>query len=185
MDGQNLLSERQFAAILLILCGLVLIVPITLYVGKGIWQWPAAQTDLYLRWERGLVVTAFLINVMGVVLLEGLLREAGDTLIARPALAIYLIAGTVLVVAEMAYLNNREWVYPQIVLHIILAFLAQAAFGVALLRTGLVASWAGWATVIWNLAWLVILPIFSPRDIYYPVLHHAAPLMIGIALLVR
>jgi hypothetical protein len=31
--------------------------------------------------------------------------------------------------------------------------------------------------------WLVALPVFTPRDVYFPVLHHAAPLLIGIALL--
>lgn len=85
----------------------------------------------------------------------------------------------------MSYLNNREWVYSQIVLYVVLAFLAQAAFGVALLRTGLVAGWAGWATIIWNLVWLIVLPIATPRDMYFPALQHTAPLIIGVALLVR
>jgi len=85
---------------------------------------------------------------------------------------------------QSAYLHNREWVYPQIVFHVVLAFLAQAAFGAALLRTGLVAGWVGWATILWNLAWLVVLAIVSPRNMYFPVLHHVAPLLIGIALLV-
>jgi hypothetical protein len=76
-------------------------------------------------------------------------------------------------------------VYGSIVMYVLLAFLAQAAFGVSLLRTGLLPGWVGWATIVWNLAWLVVLPIVSPRDIYYPVLHHVAPLLIGIALLVR
>jgi hypothetical protein len=31
--------------------------------------------------------------------------------------------------------------------------------------------------------WLVVLPVITPRDIYFPVLHHVMPLMIGIALL--
>jgi hypothetical protein len=82
------------------------------------------------------------------------------------------------VAAEMSSLNKRERVYPQTVLYSVLAFLALVAFGVALLRTGLA---AGWLTVIWNLARLVVLPIISRRDIYYPGLHHAAPLLIGIA----
>jgi hypothetical protein len=99
------------------------------------------------------------------------------------ALALYLIAACVLVVAEMAYLDNRTWVYPQIVAHVVLAFLAQAAFGTALLRTGLTASRTEWAAILWNIGLLVIMSIFYPRDIYFPWLHYVAPLMIGIALL--
>jgi hypothetical protein len=39
--------------------------------------------------------------------------------------------------------------------------------------------------VAWNLGWLVALPILSPGDLYFPVLHHPVPLLVGIALLRR
>ncbi len=183
MDAQSLLFERRLTASLLIFCGIVFLVVGYLFTARVIWKLPAAQTELHLRWERGAVITAFLLNVLGFVLLEGILREAGDAVIARLAMAIYIICAAVLVVAETTYLHNREWVYPQFVVHVVLAFLAQAAFGAALLRTGLVAGWVGWATIIWNLALLVIMPIAYPRDIYFPWLHYVAPLIIGIALL--
>jgi hypothetical protein len=73
----------------------------------------------------------------------------------------------------------------QFVFYVVLALLAQAAFGVSLLRTGLVAGWASWTTIAWNLVWLVVLPLASPGGMYYPALHHFAPLLIGIALLTR
>ena len=41
----------------------------------------------------------------------------------------------------------------------------------------------GWATIIWNPALLAAIPIFKPRDIYYPFVHYIAPLLIGITLL--
>jgi hypothetical protein len=183
MDGQNLLAERQITAFLLISCGLIFTVGGILFTGRTIWKWPAAQTPEFLRWERGFVITAVLVNVWGVVLLEGMLRTAGESIISRLALVTYLIASVVVMVAELAYLHNREWVYPQIVLYVVLAFLAQAAFGVALLRSGIVMPWVGWATIAWNLACLVILVIASPGNMYFPALHHVAPLIIGIALL--
>jgi hypothetical protein len=180
-----MLTERQIAAILLISCGLVFTVGGILFTGRAIWKWPAGQTPEFLRWERGFVLAALLVNVLGLVLLEDLLRAAGDSIIARLALVIYLIGAVVVVVAELSYLHNREWVYPQIVFHVVVAFLAQAAFGAALLQTGLVASWAGWTTIMWNLAWLLVLAIVSPRNMYFPALHHVAPLIIGIALLMK
>lgn len=183
MNIQDLLSERHLAASLLILSFVVFLVVGYLFTARIIWRWPAAQTDLHLRWERGLAITAFLISVLGFVLLEGLMREAGESVLARLAMAFYLVGAAVLVVAETAFLAQRDFVYPQIVAHVVLAFLAQAAFGAALLRTGLVTPWVGWATIIWNLVWLGILPLAFPRDMYFPWLHYIAPLAIGIALL--
>ena len=45
------------------------------------------------------------------------------------------------------------------------------------------ATWIGWLTILWNIAWLIVLPLISRRDMYYPMLHYVMPLVIGIALL--
>ena len=182
ISGLNI-SERELAAILLIAGALVFVVGGILFTGRAMWKWPIGQTPVYLRWERGLVVAALLVSVLGLVLLEQLLRAAGDSTLALLALVTYLIGATVLIAAEMTYLHNREWVYPQVVLYVVLAFLAQAAFGVALLQASLVAPWVGWFTIGWNLILLGVLAIASPRNMYFPALHHVAPLLIGIALL--
>lgn len=73
--------------------------------------------------------------------------------------------------------------YAQIVTWIVLAFLAQAVFGVVLVSTTLVPSWAGWSTIVWNAGAFAVLAAFSPRDMYYPFVHFVAPVLIGIALL--
>jgi peptidoglycan/LPS O-acetylase OafA/YrhL len=70
-------------------------------------------------------------------------------------------------------------------MYVVIAFLAQASIGGALLRSRMVATWIAWATILWSMGWLLILPAISPGDIYFPVLHHLAPLVIGIALLRR
>ena len=176
-------SERSIAASLLVLSFVVFGVGGILYTGRAIWKWPAGQTPRYLLWERGFVIAAVLATVLGLVLLEDMLNSAGDSGAARSGMVTYVFGAVVVVVAETTYLGSREWVYPQIVFYVVLAFLAQAAFGVALLQTDFTAGWVGWTAIIWNLAWLVFLPILSPRDIYFPVLHHVAPLIIGIALL--
>ena len=184
MDLQNLVVEHRIAAGLLIFSAVLFFGVGTLYAGRAIWKWPAAQTPLYLRWERGLVITDFMMSVLGFVLLTELLRNAGDTIFAQSALAIYLISAAVLVVAETTFINTGALPYPQIVAQVILAFLAQAAFGMSLLRTGLLPSWVGWATILWTLGCLVVVPITHPDDIYFPWLHYVAPLIIGIRLLI-
>lgn len=181
--GQRLPLERSLTASLLIWCGVIFAVGGMLYTGRAIWKLPAAETPRYLRWERGFIIAAVVVTALGLALLQNMLRDAGDAVFGVLGLVGYLFGAVVVVVAETASLEGNEQGYPQIVFYVVIAFLAQAAFGVALLRTGLVAGWAGWATIIWNLGWLVIFAVFRPRDIYYPVLHHVAPLIIGIALL--
>jgi hypothetical protein len=85
--------------------------------------------------------------------------------------------------AETKFIDNDEWNYPQVVTFVVLALLAQAAFGGALLQTGLVPTWAGWATLIWNFGYLLIIVMVHPREVYYPAIHYVAPLIIGLALL--
>jgi hypothetical protein len=179
------LSTRTVAASLLVLCFVLFGFGGALFTGRVFLNWQIQDTSSHLLWERGFIMAAVLATVLGLALLEDLLRTAGDTVLSRLGLVTYLIGAVVVLVAETTYLGKGGWSYPQVVLYVVLAFLAQAALGVALLRTGLVTGWVGWATVIWNTAWLIILPIFSPRDIYYPVLHHVAPLVIGIALLTQ
>src|SRR5437763_17151528 len=122
MDGQSLLAERPIAAILLISSGIIFAVGGFLYAGRAIWKWPSAHTPEFLRWERGFIILALLVNVFGLVLLEDMLRASGEGLISRLALVTYLIGAVVVVVAELSYLHNRDWVYPQIMFHVLFVF---------------------------------------------------------------
>lgn len=178
------LSARTLAASLLILCFVVFTFGGVLYAGRAMWDWQIKEISTHVIWERGFVIGGVLATVLGLALLEELLHASGDSFLARLGMLAYLLGAGVVLVAETAYVGRRDWIYPQIVLYVVLAFLAQAAFGAALLQTGLVAAWVGWVTIIWNLVWLIGLLIFSPRNVYFPVLHHVAPLIIGIALLV-
>lgn len=176
-------SERTLTANLLAMSFVVFTVGGVLFTGRAFLNWQIDEASAHLIWERGLVIAAVVATVLGLVLLEDMLRAAGEPILSRVGMVAYLLGAVVVVSAETAYLGKRDWVYPQIVFYVVLGFLAQAAIGVSLLQTGLVASWAGWATILWNLGWLSVMLIVRPRDIYYPVLHHVAPLLIGIALL--
>lgn len=179
------LSAHTTAASLLALSFVIFLWGGVLYAGRAFLKWHGAETAAYLHWERGFVIVAVLAAVLGLALLEDMLRAAGEPVLSRLGLVAYLFGAVIVVAAETTSLDSRNSVYPQIVLYVLLAFLAQAAFGASLLQTGLVPGWVGWVTVIWNLGWLLVMLIVRPRDIYFPVLHHVAPLIIGIALLVR
>lgn len=176
-------AARTIAACLLVLCFVVFTFGGVLFSGRAFLNWQIGDVSSHLLWERGFVIGGIIFTVLGLALLEDLLRAAGEPVFSRLGTLTYLIGAAVALVAETEYLGKRDWHYPRIVLYVVLAFLGQAAIGVSLLQTGLVAGWAGWVTILWNLIWLPVLVIFSPRNMYFPVLHHAAPLIIGIALL--
>jgi len=185
MDGKSLFSEQVVTGCMLILSGIIFVPGGLLYTGRAILKWPAAQSQSYLYWERGLVMAAILVATLGLVLLERLLEAAGDRLLAPLGMVIFLI-GTVLALAAEAFsLSQQKYEYAPIVVFVILAFLGEATFGASILRSGFLPAWVGWTTVIWNLAWLIILPIARPQDVYYPWLFYVAPELIGILLLLR
>jgi len=185
MNAIDVISEQIVAGWLLILSGVIFVPGGLLYTGRAIFKWPSAQSKSFLYWERGLVMAAILVAALGLILLERLLGEAGDKVLPPIGMTIFLIGTILVLTAETFSLQREEYIYIPIVAFVILAFIGQAIFGVAILRTGFLPGWVGWAAVIWNLAWLIILPIARPQDMYYPWLHYVAPLIIGIALLSR
>lgn len=184
MDGKILISEQVVTGWFLILSFIIFVPGGLLYTGRAIWKWPAAQSQSYLYWERCFVMAAILVAALGLVLLERLLEAAGDKILSPVGLTIFLIGTVLVLVAETFSLGRQEMNYAAIIVFVVLAFLGEAIFGAAILRTGLLPGWVGWATIIWNLVWLVILPLARPQNMYYPWLHYAAPLTIGIMLLV-
>jgi hypothetical protein len=184
MDLKELAAQRVVCGWLVILGGIIFVPGGLLFTGRAIFKWPAAQTRGYLYWERGLVMAAILAAALGFVLLESLLGAAGEKILAPVGLTVFLIGTVLVLAAETFELSRQESFYIPIVTFVVLAFLGQAAFGAAILRSGLLPAWVGWVTIVWNLGWLVILPIARQQDMYYPWLHYLATVLIGIRLLV-
>jgi len=185
MNTKAILSEQVVAGWLLILSAMIFLPSGILFTGRAIWKWPSAQSKAYLYCERGLVMAAILVATLGLVLLKQLLEDAGDRVLPPLGMTIFLIATVLVIAAETFSLHEQEYIYAPIVAFVVLAFIGQALFGAAILRTGFLPGWVGWATLIWSLAWLIILPLARPQDMYYPWLHYVAPLVIGISLLLR
>ena len=175
--------ELRLTGTSLILSSVIFLVAATLFTIRFIWKLPVGNTPTFFLWERSLVIAALLAALLSFTLLRRVLEAAGDGILASMALVLFLVAATLAVVAETMSFPSSEILYPPIVAYVVLSFLGQAVFGMALLRTGLLPTWVGWVTVIWNLAMLVFLMVTKPQDMYYPWLHYVAPLLIGIALL--
>ena len=183
MDAANLLSEQVVTGWLLILSSMLFLPSGLLYTARAIWQRPWAQSRRYLFLERGLVMAVMLTVTLGFILLAQLLENAGDSVLSSRGMMIFLISAVLIIGAECLSLGRQEGLYPTIVVSVILAFTSQALFGLSILPTDNLPLWVGWTAVIWNLAWLVILPIARRQNMYYPWLHYVAPLIIGIMLL--
>lgn len=179
-------SIERAAGLSLVLGDVALLPGVLMFWIRGGYRGGAPSSPAYYVWERSFFMAAVVLTAIGFVLLEGQLQNSGGRILARTGATAYLFAGILVVVAEALSLSlGYEQLYPLMVIYVVVAFLAQAAIGGAAFQSGLLAAWIGWATILWNLAWLVALPVTTPRDIYFPILHHFAPLLIGSALLWR
>lgn len=183
MDRKIFFSELRLTGMLLILSSVIFLVAASFFTIRFLWELPIGRTPSFFLWERSLVIAALLAALLSFTILKRVLEAAGDGILATMALVLFLVAAVLAVVAETISFPSDDIAYPPIVAYVVLSFLGQALFGMALLRTGLVPAWVGWVTVIWNLAMLVFLTATKPQDMYYPWLHYIAPLLIGIALL--
>ncbi len=186
MIDQPLWSIERAAGLFLVLGFVANLAGVLMFTIRGGPGGGTPPSHTFFVWERSFIMAAVVLTAIGFVLLEGSLHNTDGRVLALTGVTAYLFAGIVLVTAESLILSmglDETRVFTLIVNYVILAFLAQAAIGGALLQSGLLATWIGWVTIFWNLAWLVVLPVITPADIYFPVLHHLMPLLIGGALL--
>jgi len=184
MVTKSIVSEQAVTGLLLIFSFILFLPGGLLFTRRVIFKQPSAQSLAFLIWERGFVMAAVLCATLGLVSLARLLEAAGDRILPSLGVAVILIEAALLIMAETFYLSRQEWLYAPVVVAVILDFLGQAVFGASILRSGLLPAWVGWTTIVWNLAWLIILPIARPHDMYYPWLQYVAPVIIGIVLLI-
>ena len=174
-------STARVAGVVLLLGALADLAGVLMFAFRGGHRGGGPPSRAFYLRERGLIMAGIALTAIGFVVLEGQFQSGNG----RIGAAAYLFAGVLGVAGEALNLSlGYDKSYPLFVVYVVVAYLAQAAIGGALLQSGLLAAWVGWATIAWNLAFLIALSLFSRRDMYFPVFHHVAPLVIGIALLV-
>lgn len=133
--------------------------------------------------ERGLLMAAVVITAIGLLLFAEYLRGRSAHAWALIGAYLYLFGAVLIVGVEATWLSGGDSTYAVVVTYVMLAFLGQAAVGLAVVQSGTLPPSVGWATIAWNLTWLVVLPLTTPGEIYFPGLHHMMPLVIGIAMI--
>ena len=159
-----------------------------------VWLWIAASFTL-----------GVLLTLAGLVVLGAVLRTAGDRVWSELGQAAFLL-GSVLWLASIAFratatvaaanetissgtvppwfVPMRTWSGVIFAIYMVLAYLAIAAYGKALLDTALVPRWLGWAHIFFGLlgavGFVARVPVFDP-----PLMVHLVPGILGVALLLR
>ena len=176
------MSDRVSSGVLLTAASLIGFVGVALFSFNGRGQ-PQSH-ELYLA-TRTLIFAAAIAIALAIAVFEGVLRDAGERVLSRIGSVAFAVAASLITVAETQLIDGAVYQESLARVYVVLAFLAQAAFGGALLRVRLLPTWVGWATVAWNIGFLVALVAvdLAHGPGYYPVLHFIPPLIIGVAVL--
>jgi hypothetical protein len=159
----------------------------------------AKHTGEY-RWGCRIILTGWVVAALGYVLLAVLLHDAGELMISTLAAVLFLLgiasalvfltlymSPTILAAEEMARTSHMPAYYETLQVaaesalgvYQLLALLATAGFGWALLQTGILPSWVGWVTLGWGLVWAVV---FVKTSEAIPLLPMVVQIVIGLTL---
>lgn len=183
--GQPWLTARGVTGGLLLAATTLVLVGIFMFGFRVFLQAPFGGRPGYYQWERSFVLSGFLVLALGLAGLNRLLQQAGDPLLSDIGLTAHVMGTVFVALVEVSWLTAAglpdHLTGTLLRLFVVLSFVAQAAFGAAMLQTGLLPGWLGWTTVIWHLAWLALM--LGARDPYYPFMHLQLPLVAGVWLL--
>jgi hypothetical protein len=158
------------------LVGALLVVGfLVLAVGVGLYGAGDASSEV-------LISAGHVLTLIGLGWLATILRSAGDRGLGLLGLVAFDFATALWVVDSAIWYSGQSWVFELELGYVLLACLANAAFGAAVLRTGILPAWVGWAAIVWGVTWAVLYP---PRVVLPPLGPTLIPLLFGVFLLSR
>jgi len=169
----------------LLLLGVMLVMPgLILFMNRDGQLGGQPPSHYYYVWERVFILSAVIPTSIGFMLLSDCFQNPQASILAKIGATAYLFGAVLVVAGEALSLTlGYEKVVGLFNVYVIVACLSQIAIGSAIIISGFPAAWGGWTTVIVNASGLAVLLLFSRNDLYFPILHHIAPLLIGISLL--
>jgi hypothetical protein len=176
---------RRVSGLLLLLAFILTLGAAVMYAAGTEYGW-VVETPTYHASERALLMSSYVAAALGAAVLEPALAEAGASILGRLAAVAFPMAASVALVMEAVSIDGAEFrpsSHALIVVVVLLLFGAELLLGAAVLASRLVPVWVGWAAIVWNVVWPAILPIVSPGEPYYPILHAIPLLMISIPLI--
>lgn len=129
-----------------------------------------------------LISAAIVLTLVGLGQLTRILWHADDRRLGPLGLIAFAVA-TALWVANIGIeYGGKPWVFELELGYVLFACLSIAAYGAALLLTGILPRWAGWVAIGWGVTWAVLYP---PRVLLPPLGPNLIPLVFGVLLLTR
>ncbi len=183
MNADDWLTFPRVSGALMVLALIVLFGGIGLFLTRDNAVAGITTVTPRLIWERGLIMAAVILTALGLVLFGQTTGSSSGAALVQLGASGYFFAAVIIVTAEALHLAQGTAHYALIVTYVVVALLGQAALGAGLLQSGTVPAGFGWAAIAWNLFWLIVLPIFTPQDIYFPIVHHIVPAVLGLFLL--
>lgn len=176
-------NERRIAAGLLLL-GFLLVLPAVAINAPGMGANSAWGRNLPFLfdplWQKYWSAAFIVVTLYGLVLLEGILRRAGDQIFCRLGMVNFTLATAMWLVLILLDINGLRGGRDFESYFISLAFSAIIAYGLAILRTRILARWIGISVVVWSAVMLI--RVFPHNQ--GPLFYEPALLVIAVALLV-
>jgi hypothetical protein len=137
MTNHGSLSISRAAAIFFILGALACVLGAVMYV-QGSGSFERGQT--FHAWERGFFIAAVILTAIGFLLLEDIFHASNGRALARIGASGYFFAAVLLVSGEvLAFTLGWEKASVLIPIYVVMAYLAEASVGGALLQSRIMA----------------------------------------------
>ncbi len=148
MGPVTLLGERRVAGSLLV-AGFAMLAVAALLYGDG--SYPAGHA-----WQSNSLTVGLVLTLLGLAAFQVVLTDAGDRLLARLGTVAYLVGVVLWIVGDAIELAGGRFIFELERDYVLLACLAIAAFGAAILRTRILPRWVGGIAVAWAVVWTVL-----------------------------
>ena len=106
-------------------------------------------------WQKYWSIAFVVVTLYGLAIFEDVLRAAGDHIFSRLGLVTFTLASAMWLIGVALDLNGVLGGRDFESFFIVLAFPAVLAYGLAILRTKLLARWIGVAVVLWSTVMLI------------------------------
>jgi hypothetical protein len=141
-------GERRVASSLLVIGFASLVVAAFLY-GFGTYPWGE-------RWQHDVLSVGLVLTLFGLSAFQLVLKDAGDRLLAPLGTIAFLVGVVLWLVGESIALDSGRFIFEFERDYVVLACVAIAMFGAAIVRTTVLPRWVGRTAVAWAVVWGIL-----------------------------
>jgi hypothetical protein len=151
-------------------------------VAAGLFGAGGTGGPIFPEWQSGALGLGLVVTLFGLATLELVVRDAGERILGRLGTVAFLLGCISWIVADAIALSGLPFVFELERNYVLLACLAQVAFGWAILRTEVLPRWLGWSGIGWSLVWAVL---YLSRIVEAPLGLNLVTFLFGLLLLRR